>query len=333
MIKLRSQSGFGLVELAVVGFLTALLSLMMNRLLINSLAGAKAVQAKTDMESLATNIKLIVENEATCPSSLVNARSTPTSAYFNPLGTVSDTDKLNAVVQNGSRVVQVGQTFPTVTILEMTLYEKFIARTPYGAGTRYVVMLKVKAVKIGAGLAGAGGGAFFSGQLTEEVPLWVATDATHQIVACGGAGGGSGTHASQFISEPLKFEKVIDLTPGQCDGNAGGECYCGGLETVHRATTDAAGLPLNATGSPYDHVNNPAHNERPRKWVAELSCPPGYVMGAVGADCAKVSGKLENITPTSPTRAMVSCCAYTPDGTPVGDTRPGGVATAVCYKL
>jgi len=317
----RSQSGFGLIEILIVGFLTAISSLMINRMLSNSLAGTKAVQAKTDIESLTTTLKLILGNEAQCPTSLQNSRPSPTTAYFNPGGSLPAADELHAVVQGGARIAELNQSFPTFKINELILSEiDPSARVITPTTTRYIVKLKIKVTKSGASASGV----FFSGELREEIPIWVETNnTTHQITACGTS------------SEGKSFLKTADITytkfigaPGVCDpaSSPAGECYCGGLETVHRATTS------NPTGSPYDHVNPPAHNERPRRWQGEIECPAGYVLGGVGAKCPSISGKLENIDILSPSKAYVSCCAYTADSVPNPSTQPG-IITGVCYKL
>jgi len=306
------QSGFGLIEVLVAGVLLGIVGLGLSRVLDTTFRGVRAVQSKSDVESLVQSIKLVLQNEPTCAASLRN--SSGTTASFDPTASLAANLLLHQMVQGTQLIAKVGQDFQTFKISSLTLLEvDASARSTIGANTRYMARLRLQVERTGK--------AFTTADLVREIPMWVTTNtASKNIVGCGTSSlGGSDLAYGDLVLTKL-FVAV------GCDTLAGGECYCGGLETVHRAT------PTNPTGSPYDHTNNPFGNERPRAWSGTVTCPAGHVLGAVGADCRVANGKLENVIPTSTSSAFISCCAYTSDSIANGTVIANAI-TAVCYKL
>jgi len=306
------QSGFGLIEVLVAGVLLGIVGLGLSRMLDTTFRGTRAVQSKSDFESLTQSIKLVMQNEPTCAASLRNTGGTPAS--FDPTVTLAANQVLHQIVQGSQVIAKVGQDFQTFKILALDLIEvDASARSTVGANTRYLAKLRVQVERTGKG--------FTTADLVREVPMWVTTNtATKVIVGCGTSSIGG--------SDLAQADLVLTKLFAGCDmaSSPPGECYCGGLETVHRYTG------TNETGSPYKHgADSPFNTERPRAWSGTVSCPAGHVLGAVGADCRLANGKLENIIPLSVSSAFVSCCAYTSD-TPAVTTIAGAI-TAVCYKL
>lgn len=320
-LRNTGNRGFGLIEVLIAAGLLAGLGLAVSQLLSGTLRGTKNIQSKSDFESLVGSIKLVLGNNTLCASSLMNGQNPPTVAHFDPVTAPAPADQLAAVGRPGTIFAQIGQNYPTfrITRLELTEIDP-AARTPDGpARTRYLANLRLDVNKTANSLVAP--------TLTHNfVLLLTADNATDRIVSCAATGQAD----SQLVTAPLRLTKSY----ANCDANSAppGECYCGGLETVHRANP-----PLNPNGSPYGHngvfLSDPFNRERPRAWIGEAECPDGYVAGTAGADCGPIAGtgKLENILPLTVRRVRVSCCAYTADNIANGAIANDALKL-ICYK-
>jgi len=320
--RLQSNQGFGLLEILIGITLFGIISWSNQQVLATSLRGTKTVKVKADFESLVTEVKLVLGSNRLCPTALYDSQDPPQVASFHPLSVFENFKLVSSVRQGPTVLVAENQKIGSLTITSLDLIEVDAAarQVPVLGQHSYLVNLRI--------VAKPDDTSFLKNEITRDIPLMITTDNnTHQILSCGSASPG----------RSIRIEGSVKLTPIIAPGcDSTGECYCGGLETVHRKT-DA-----NETGSPYKHgADSPYNTERPRPWVGTLTCPEGYAAGVAGAKCGNLqgsSGKLENIYPETERTVVITCCAYTNDDLAnSARTLPGSVEafdkiSLVCIK-
>lgn len=311
-----SQAGMSLISVMVSVAIFGILSLVMATAMKNTMSATKHVEDETDIQLIRRSIATSLD----CGKTLAAFAARPV-----PVCTAADGYlDLRMKDRPGGVPAYLMRRDPTLTgplSGSGTIEGKWVARVSCASTSLEIEIAKTKPTP-------SGGRTFSKSLLTGAVLDFNVQK--HKLYG-DGAGTlkicaeyfGSTTAGSGLVVAPIRLVKAF---AAGCDAANGNECYCGGLETIHRQTA------ANPTGSPYRHgAASPAGTQRPRFWRGVVSCSAGQHLSVASADCGSVAGGglIANVFLLSRASAEVSCCAYTGDGVANNTTIPG-LVKAVC---